>query len=547
MQRTATEVHSEALRRAYALVEAAQDRDVAGEIDALEVDADERAWDDVRCLLHFARSLAAREVGADDSAPLRAMRVSAEVLGDPALLALALAVGELRRCEARQPSEPDQFGATPLVRAVVLLDAAAGLAVHRAAAHIEVGITFHTLGLWELATEQYDLAETALAASAESAWLEVARRQRRAIAVNRIDAVLDWACALAEVDEWDAAAPLARAAQWDAVNSIDHEWPATWVAQVHAAADLLAALAGEPSRADRTSAGTGGGDLRDATSLVLSTVAVAVRAARAGQWDHAAALAAGCVNRIGPIAPPHVRLLAMNLAAHGPGQSEAALAYARELATLRWNNRFDRLASARVAVQAERRRFEHEQLRRQALVDDLTGLANRRAYNAYVDGLRRNGVHLLSDAVEPDQQPADVAVMMLDVDLFKGINDTFGHDVGDQVLRRIGTVLAAHVRTTDLAARLGGDEFVVVLADAPAGLPEARAQQILDAIRDHAWGDIAPGLTVSVSLGLQCGQAGRLFELLSDADRNLYRAKRGGRGRVTGEPGRPAPDDDPEG
>jgi diguanylate cyclase (GGDEF)-like protein len=124
------------------------------------------------------------------------------------------------------------------------------------------------------------------------------------------------------------------------------------------------------------------------------------------------------------------------------------------------------------------------------------------------------------------------AVMMIDVDHFKAVNDGFGHDVGDLVLARLGQILAVHVRQIDLAARLGGDEFVVILADVHTGVPVARAQQILDAVRSHPWDELAPGLTVSVSIGVHHGSRGELPSLLTDADRSLYNAKHDGRGRV---------------
>jgi diguanylate cyclase (GGDEF)-like protein len=196
-------------------------------------------------------------------------------------------------------------------------------------------------------------------------------------------------------------------------------------------------------------------------------------------------------------------------------------AYADELALLRWNARLDQVAGLRDAIDVERQRRDHEQLRRQVLVDELTGLANRRGYRAYLNALLAPGV-----------TPEEYAVMMVDVDHFKQVNDRFGHDVGDLVLARISEVLAAHVRPTDLAARLGGDEFVVVLAGVGPNRPETRAQEIIDAVREQLWEEVAPGLTVSISIGVHRGGVQELPTLLTDADRNLYHAKNNGRGRV---------------
>jgi diguanylate cyclase (GGDEF)-like protein len=124
--------------------------------------------------------------------------------------------------------------------------------------------------------------------------------------------------------------------------------------------------------------------------------------------------------------------------------------------------------------------------------------------------------------------------MMLDVDHFKAVNDTYGHDIGDEVLRRIGAVLAAQVRSVDLAARLGGDEFVIIMIQDAEALGEARAEAIIAAVQGYPWEFVAPGLTISVSLGLHCGQVGELARLSAEADRQLYVAKRGGRGRTAG-------------
>nr|WP_269329516.1 GGDEF domain-containing protein [Kineosporia babensis] len=176
----------------------------------------------------------------------------------------------------------------------------------------------------------------------------------------------------------------------------------------------------------------------------------------------------------------------------------------------------------RAAIEAERRRVEHEFLRDQVLIDDLTGLGNRRAYTAYLERLRRNR--------EPR---AELVIMMIDVDHFKAVNDTFGHDAGDEVLRRIGAILASHVRSVDLAARLGGDEFVVVMAPDTSGVGETRAESIVLAVQQFPWSEVAPGMGISISLGLYRGPATDLAHLTSEADRQLYVAKRQGRGRVS--------------
>src|SRR3954451_24890676 len=125
--------HVDAVADAYALIEAAQ-----GELDPGQVDAAARIgqpeWWDVQVLLHFARSIATREAGGDDSGHVRAMLDTAAALDDPALLALALAVSAARKVETPRPLDLSESAAGPLVRAAVLLDDEGSPVVHRAAA-----------------------------------------------------------------------------------------------------------------------------------------------------------------------------------------------------------------------------------------------------------------------------------------------------------------------------------------------------------------------------------------------------------------------------
>src|SRR5205085_2016724 len=112
---------------------------------------------------------------------------------------------------------------------------------------------------------------------------------------------------------------------------------------------------------------------------------------------------------------------------------------------------------------------------------DLTGLANRRAYNAAVARF------------ESAAEGPKVSVLLIDVDHFKAVNDTFGHGAGDEVLRRIGAILRRVTRATDVAARLGGDEFVVLI---PGGLYAAKraAHDVLEVVGRHDWAEVAAAL-----------------------------------------------------
>lgn len=160
------------------------------------------------------------------------------------------------------------------------------------------------------------------------------------------------------------------------------------------------------------------------------------------------------------------------------------------------------------------------QLREQALTDGLTGLLNRHGWDerapALYDQARRHANPL--------------ALIMLDLDHFKRINDTLGHEAGDQVLKMLGEVLRKNRRSSDLAARLGGEEFALLLPQtdqAAALLFEQRLRQALrDASRDQ------PQLAVNYSAGLSLlGPADdTLAGFMARADAALYRAKHQGRG-----------------
>ena len=165
---------------------------------------------------------------------------------------------------------------------------------------------------------------------------------------------------------------------------------------------------------------------------------------------------------------------------------------------------------------------EHQaELGRLAHYDILTGLPNRKLLD---DRLRQ----MLAGA-----EPASpMAVLYLDLDGFKPLNDTFGHDAGDEALRRIAQRLLGLVKPTDMVARIGGDEFVLLLAgfDAPAEhAVQCLAQRCIDAIGQPLHLDAAD-ITVGVSIGIVLAEGGDTPEaLLAAADKAMYQAKQGGR------------------
>jgi diguanylate cyclase (GGDEF)-like protein len=171
------------------------------------------------------------------------------------------------------------------------------------------------------------------------------------------------------------------------------------------------------------------------------------------------------------------------------------------------------------------------QLRHQALHDALTGLPNRVLAIDRAD-------QMLARARRSDQP---IAVLYIDIDGFKHINDTFGHAVGDTFLKAVAARLETVVRAGDTAARLAGDEFVVLLeaSTLDAG-PELVAERVLDVLREpyDLTDEIGRELSVTASIGVAYGQHETAEELLADADVALYAAKEAGRNQyVTYESG----------
>ena len=177
----------------------------------------------------------------------------------------------------------------------------------------------------------------------------------------------------------------------------------------------------------------------------------------------------------------------------------------------------------RVAMTKERAELEQ---RKAALTDALTGIANRRAFFD-------RGAVLLERALA-DRRPA--ALLLFDLDRFKEVNDTAGHQAGDYVLRAFSDLVAGSLQPPDLFGRLGGEEFGCLLVNTTM----AQALQTAERVRREFAGMRFPGLAVhaSVSVGIaMANDAGRsLPALLATADRALYRAKAEGRNRVAPAP-----------
>jgi diguanylate cyclase (GGDEF)-like protein/PAS domain S-box-containing protein len=171
----------------------------------------------------------------------------------------------------------------------------------------------------------------------------------------------------------------------------------------------------------------------------------------------------------------------------------------------------------------ERRRFEHE-LRRLADHDPLTGLYNRRRFEQELD----------RHVAEVARYGPRGALLVLDLDHFKYVNDALGHHAGDELILSVAAVLQDRLRETDTMARLGGDEFAVLLPHADAGAAEHVAAQLVRAVREEA--AVAAGdrsRRVTTSIGIAPFHRGDLSgeEILIEADLAMYEAKEAGRDR----------------
>ncbi len=166
------------------------------------------------------------------------------------------------------------------------------------------------------------------------------------------------------------------------------------------------------------------------------------------------------------------------------------------------------------------RAYAHEEARIRAATDALTGIPNRAYFEDLADMLGRG--RRANDSL---------GVLMLDIDHFKAVNDRYGHEAGDDVLRALGRVLRMTVRADDVPARYGGEEFVVVLRRATPETAVEIAERLRRAVRRIDTGPLGIGGPVTVSIGVSVG-TGSARSLLSRADAALYEAKRRGRDRV---------------
>ena len=187
---------------------------------------------------------------------------------------------------------------------------------------------------------------------------------------------------------------------------------------------------------------------------------------------------------------------------------------------------------ARVRTQLRKKRYA-DRLRHNvqlslemAITDQLTGLHNRRYMSRHLDTLLGNA--------KRNERP--LAFVIMDIDHFKHVNDTYGHDIGDEVLKEFAGRIAANTRGIDLACRYGGEEFVVAMPDTDIAFATNIAERLRQSIETTpvkiSRGPGQLNITVSIGIAKYEGNDDSAEKLLHRADQALYRAKRSGRNRV---------------
>jgi diguanylate cyclase (GGDEF)-like protein len=506
--------------RAFELVRDVQAADPGAdsEIARLLARAEHEGWPDVVRGCLYARAVSAWFAGADGlSEIIEALLLRSVDDGDNVMVALALAMRAARGTTGDDPAAAAAADAD-LARAAVLVEEGEGGTLERISAHTALGVAFGDRGLWELGDEQHAAVFT-IAKSKAPGTLDYVLA---AVVYNRAEVQVSWACRLRQLG--DSAGVAERLQIWEEVSAATSSFsvPEAWRTELAALGVLLAAIAGE-DRAEQ--ARTMIAELSEETfqgpsPLGLLTLAVALSeatTARAGAADTAEA----AIALIHPTDHPHEYELALHVAAELEARAGhgAGLRYARRQFAERWTTRLAALGSMQSRIQAERLSADYDILSQHAHLDDLTGAGNRRALERYMSNLGHRGIET-------------IALVMVDVDDFKEVNDRYGHAAGDAALVKVASLLAESVRPSDIVVRLGGDEFAIVLADADLEVGRRRAETVMARIDRQGTQEAPIGPNITVSMGVTAGNPDRIQELSASADAALYEAKAGGGHRI---------------
>ncbi|WP_426563639.1 GGDEF domain-containing protein [Angustibacter sp. McL0619] len=499
-----------AYRRAYDLLEGVQAEDPAGalaDVVSAQRVARKRGWNRVDLVLQLVAIVHDLVHGPDRRTDGRVEDLLAQArhTSQLAIVACALGVrGVLKNAhgDTRQMLED-------AANAMVILDDDGLPSQDRATGYTILGAAYNSLRLWELTDELYDLA-------AEAGRRDPAPVMRAALAVNPVLIRVEWALALVEVgDEDGARREFARAAE--ALGPArDTPMPQLWMQVAEGCSsvvDLLTDVHGaDPGKVAADVSGLRANGDREILPLLEATWLLA-RSRRAGTRAERRAVARDAA-QLGVTTSPssssstypawvRANVLTSMTRRHPRaswlGRSRRALAYQAQsdytdlLARSSWESRRAVLAAAHAQIRVARSRAERERLVHAASTDPLTGLSNRRVFEDWLSG------------TDPAGSPS--ALLLVDVDGFKRVNDTYGHAVGDDVLRALAEVLRECEDSGDVLLRLGGDEFAVLVPRNvhPAAMEE-RTLRIRERVGAYPWDAIADGLEVRVSCGSSIGQ-----------------------------------------
>ncbi|GAA4349525.1 GGDEF domain-containing protein [Angustibacter luteus] len=530
-----------AYRRAYDLLEGVQAEDPRGalaEVVHAQQVARRHAWNRVDLVLQLVAVVHDLVHGPDARTDARVEDLMAQSrrTSQLALVACALGVrGVLRNLhgDTRQMLED-------AANAMVILDDEELPAQDRATGYTIIAAAYNSLRLWELTDELYELATQAGRRDPKPV-------MQAALAVNPVLIRVEWALALVEVgDDVEATRQLERAHAALALAR-DTPMPALWSQVRESCACVIGLLTGVDVPDDDVVVSNIEALRRDGDTQMLPMVEAAWVLARYRRAGHrrevrdARLAARDLLTPTGTIAPSsssstfpawvRAQVLAGSTSSPlrlpvRPQQTRALQAqsdHAKLVVRSSWESRRAVLAAAYAQIRVARGRTERERLVHAASTDPLTGLSNRRVFDDWLSGV--------------DTVGSPSGLLLVDVDDFKGVNDTYGHAIGDDVLRALAGVLRECEEAGDVSVRLGGDEFAVLVPRMahPAALEE-RARRIGDRVQGYPWSTLAVGVQVRVSSGWsvggshedgETGPGGRLGTYRR-ADQDLYAGKRGG-------------------
>ncbi|WP_158239820.1 GGDEF domain-containing protein [Phycicoccus duodecadis] len=507
--RVRTPEHQQAMDRVTELILRAQTpgATTSEERHGIVQEAHAHGWADVVMVGEYVAVLAARyDKSLDGRDHLRALLERAREDDDEVWEALALAMGAT---DAVPDPRPRLDADRDLARATVLLETANRHHEFLASAHGQCATAYLARDMWGLALEHTAAAEACHLQARHDAWrLATAMYNRAEIQLRRL-------CALRQTGDRPALRDEGEAARSAAQRVPLSLLPESWALDLHIFENLVDAIVPPVDSSPRPLA-----EQEDAEFAAYVDLS---RAFSDPDPTEARRHLARALEGIDPDREPEFHLLALTLDAELEaaqlGHPTAGLRLGRELSLRRHQARADAVEAMRSLIRHEQMVAEHARLRVAAEFDELTGVANRRGLAGHLDMLA-------------EHERVEVTLVLVDLDHFKEVNDTHGHEIGDEVLVRVASALRSVVRETDLVVRWGGDEFLLLLDTDDLDAATRRCAVLVENIRLEHWDELAPALSVTVSIGLAVGKVADLDGLREAADQALYRAKQRGRDGV---------------